>query len=211
MAPLSRPLSDASSLQELLHHSPQLWRGTHHSRQRTLASHHPALDAVLPGEGWPVGALTELLPTLTGIGELRACLPALQALSAQHRQIMFVRPPYTPYPPALLRARLSLEHIVLIDAPADEDARWAAEQALRAGAAGAVLLWSETTDDRSLRRLQLAAEAGQALAFLYRSPAALRQPSPAALRIVLEPDGEGLRAQMVKVRGGHRAVVRLGV
>ena len=124
---------------------------------------------------------------------------------------MFVRPPHMPYPPALLRAKLWLQHILLIDAHNDEDARWAAEQTLRAGAAGAVLLWSDSVDDRHLRRLQLAAETGQALAFLYRTPSVLRQPSPAALRIVLEPDDHGLRAEIVKARGGHRAEVRLAL
>ena len=202
---------DSSDLLHDLLHSPQLWRGTRHTRQRTLASGHGALDAVLPGGGWPVGALIELLPTQAGIGELQIGIPALQALSQAQRQIVFVRPPHMPYPPALLRAKLSLQHILLIDAHNDEDARWAAEQTLRAGAAGAVLLWSESVDDRHLRRLQLAAETGQALAFLYRTPSVLRQPSPAALRIVLEPDDHGLRAEIVKARGGHRAEVRLAL
>jgi hypothetical protein len=202
----------ADTLQQLLQNSPQhLWRGTHNPRTKTWPSGHAELDAALPGGGWPLGALIELLPIQEGIGELQICIPALQALSAAQRQIVFVRPPHTPYPPALLRARLSLQHILLIDAHSDDDARWAAEQTLRAGAAGAVLLWSDSMDDRHLRRLQLAAETGQALAFLYRTPAVLRQPSPAALRIVLEPEEHGLRADIVKARGGHRAQVRVTV
>jgi hypothetical protein len=208
--PLHAVNTDAS-LQQLLQQSAQLWRGTHNPRTKTWPSGHASLDAVLPGGGWPVGALIELLPTQAGIGELQIGIPALQALSQAQRQIVFVRPPHMPYPPALLRAKLSLQHILLIDAHNDEDARWAAEQTLRAGAAGAVLLWSDSVDDRHLRRLQLAAETGQALAFLYRTPSVLRQPSPAALRIVLEPDDHGLRAEIVKARGGHRAEVRLAL
>jgi len=214
--PLPQPITPPA-LHELLNRTPQLWRGTRNTRTRILASGHAQLDAVLPGGGWPVGALIELLHAQAGIGELRLILPALRSLQHAHRRIVFVRPPYQPYAPALSRAQLCLEQLLFIDAPDDAQARWAAEQALRCDAAGAVLLWSETTEDRNLRRLQLAAETGQALAFLYRSPDVLRQPSPAALRIALQP-GEAddalneatlLRAQVVKARGGHHAQVQI--
>jgi len=215
--PLPQPITPPA-LHELLNRTPQLWRGTRNTRTRTLASGHAPLDAALPGGGWPVGALIELLHAQAGIGELRLILPALQALQRDHRRIVFIRPPHQPYAPALACARLSLELLLFIDAPDDAQGRWAAEQALRSGAAGAVLLWSETTEDRNLRRLQLAAETGQALAFLYRSPAVLRQPSPAALRLVLEPDETDdelsettLRVQIVKARGGHRSQMRIAL
>jgi cell division inhibitor SulA/protein ImuA len=197
------------ALHDLLQNSTQVWRGTHTSRIKTCASGYAMLDAVLPGSGWPVGALIELLPACEGIGELRLSLPALKALNDVNRQIVFVQPPHTPYPPALLRAQLSLQNILWISAGNDEDARWAAEQTLRAGAAGAVLLWSDNSDDRNLRRLQLAAETGQALAFLYRTPSALRQPSPAALRLLLQPAADGVQVEIIKARGGHTAVVQV--
>src|SRR4051812_39379662 len=37
-------------------------------------------DALLPGGGWPVGAITELMPETYGIGELSLLLPALAKL-----------------------------------------------------------------------------------------------------------------------------------
>jgi hypothetical protein len=49
----------------------------------TLASGFPALDAELPGAGWPRGALTELLTTRAGIGELSLLQPALRQCAAQ--------------------------------------------------------------------------------------------------------------------------------
>jgi hypothetical protein len=212
-APLTA-VTDAT-LQSLLQNSSQIWRGIEAARVKTRASGYANLDAVLPGGGWPVGALIELLPAFEGIGELRLSLPALAALNEAGRRIVFVHPPHTPYPPALLRAQLSLKNILWVNPENDADARWAAEQTLRAGAAGAVLLWSETHDDRNLRRLQLAAEAGQALAFLYRAPGARLQPSPAALRIALFPGDESptgprrhsLRLEILKVRGGHRCAL----
>ena len=200
-----------SALDQLLQNSAQVWRGTQTSRIKTCASGYPSLDAALPGGGWPIGALIELLPACEGIGELRLGLPALRTLNDANRQIVFVQPPHTPYPPALLRAQLSLQNILWISAENDADARWAAEQTLRAGAAGAVLLWSDNGDDRNLRRLQLAAETGQALAFLYRTPSARSLSSPAALRLLLQPALYGVQVEIVKARGGHRAVVQVAI
>jgi hypothetical protein len=64
-------------------------------------------------------------------------------------------------------------------------------------------------DDRAMRRLQLAAEAGQALAFVYRAPDRLAQPSSAALRVALRPAGAALRIEIVKVRRGQPSSVTL--
>jgi hypothetical protein len=62
---------------------------------------------------------------------------------------------------------------------------WAAEQALRSGSCAAVLAWPQQADDRSLRRLQVAADTGRALAFLFRDRRYLSNASPAALRLEL--------------------------
>ncbi len=54
-----------------------------------------------------------------------------------------------------------------------------------------------------VRRLQLAAQEGHALGFVYRSPRALRNPSPAAVRLALHPAADALRIEVIKARGGH--------
>jgi protein ImuA len=70
-----------------------------------------------------------------------------------------------------------------------------------------VLLWSAAAGDTPLRRLQLAAQEGQSLAFLYRPPQslphALSASSPAAVRLVLRPAPDALRIQVLKARGGR--------
>ena len=51
---------------------PALWRAHQLGRAGAagaLASGFAALDAVLPGGGWPAGALTELLLPQPGVGE----------------------------------------------------------------------------------------------------------------------------------------------
>ena len=61
---------------------PAVWRASQigGSILRTSASGFAALDAQLPGGGWPHGVLTELLLPQPGIGELRLLAPALAAL-----------------------------------------------------------------------------------------------------------------------------------
>lgn len=61
-----------------------------------------------------------------------------------------------------------------------------------------------------LRRLQLAAAAGDAIGLLLRSPAAAAVPSPAALRLAVEPAADGLAVEVLKLRGG-RAGARLAL
>ena len=59
------------ALATLLSH-PAIWRGDDCAPEpATLPSGFAALDAALPGRGWPQGALTEVLLEREGIGELR--------------------------------------------------------------------------------------------------------------------------------------------
>ncbi len=202
------PLRRAPSLRELVQSSGQLWRGDELAQVAAQPSGFAALDARLPGGGWPLGALIEIAPSCEGLGEVRLTLPALKSWGDQGRIIAFVKPPHIPYAPALVRLGIRLAAVLWIEPPTEEDAHWAAEQLLREGAA-AVLLWSAVAADRALRRLQLAAEAGKACAFLYRTPATLRSASPAAVRIVLTPEPAGVCAQLLKVRGGQPGRVLL--
>ena len=77
----------------------------------------------------------------------------------------------------------------------------------RQGTCAAVLLWPETLDDQSGRRLQLAAEKGRSWAIAFRPPSARRQPSAAALRLELQTNAEGTRVHILKSRGGRPAVI----
>jgi hypothetical protein len=175
-----------------------------------LRSGHAALDALLPGGGWPLGALTELLSDQCGIGELELLLPALQALTGRGRCVVWIAPPYVPYAPALLQRGLPLERVLWIRTERAQTALWAAEQALRCPAIGAVLGWSAYIVDRSLRRLQLAAETGHTLGILHRPAGAAHEASPAALRLHLQPLVDELSIEIRKSRGGRAGVrVRL--
>ena len=163
-----------------------------------------ALDAVLPTGGWPESALIELLLPADGVGELRLLLPTLARLTQARQDIVLVAPPYLPYPAGWRQAGVDFGFVHLVDAQ-PRDALWATEQCLRAGCASAVLSWPRHADDRALRRLQMAAESGQALGFAFRDARVACNPSPAALRIVFEgmsDKGMPTQLRVLKCRGG---------
>lgn len=187
-----------ASLDALIHQR-RLWPASGQAAGRPgEATGHAALDAVLPGGGWPPASLLELLLPLDGVGELRLLLPTLARLARQGRSLLMVAPPYLPYAPALAAAGLDLARLRVVRAQG-RDALWAAEQGLRSGACGAVLCWPQGADDRALRRLAVAAGQGDALGFAFRPLRALQQPSPAALRMEVMP---GERVRVHKCRGG---------
>jgi hypothetical protein len=164
------------------------------------------LDANLPGGGWPMGALAELMPETMGIGELSVLMPALSRLARAGRYSAWIAPPYLPYAPALVQQELPLKYILIIQTRSLQESLWAAEQALRCAAFGAVLSWPADIADKNVRRLQLAAETGGSLGILYRPTDAAREHSPAALRLRLRPSAKGLAVHIHKCRGGRAGV-----
>jgi hypothetical protein len=194
-APLAQLLAD-----------PRLWRaGSARSRRAAESTGLTELDAFLPTGGWPQAALSEVLFSADGSGELSLVLPLLARLSAGRDRIVLVNPPYRPYAPALAQCGIELDALVVVDA-SPKQALWAAEQCLRAGCCAAVLCWPDAgrqADERALRRLQLAAESGHSLGIAFRPLRAATQSSPAALRLTLDADGE---LRVLKARGANPPV-----
>jgi len=197
---------------QLLEQLARLCRNGDSGRAARLAapSGFPELDANLPGGGWPIGAIAELLSDAVGIGELSLLVPVLSRLARAGRYIAWVAPPYLPYAPALAQRGLPLERVLLIRTRSLPDSLWATEQALRCPAVGAVLGWPTYIVDKNVRRLQLAAEAGGSLGILHRPLKAARESSPAALRLRLHAAPDGLVIEIHKARGG-RAGLKLRV
>ena len=186
---------------------PDIWRGDSLSRTGTPAvpSGFPELDAELPGGGWPAGALTEILPTHEGIGELRLLGPVLAGLSQRGLRLVWIAPPHLPYAPALAAAGIDIANLVVVRVASPKETLWATEQALASNACGAVLTWPQGAKYAELRRLQIAAEGGRAPAFLFRVPEAASESSPAPLRIALGTSDGGLAVRVLKRRGAPLA------
>lgn len=178
-----------------------VWRGGAPSGAALPAAPtgYAALDAELPGGGWPSGGLAELLCRAEGVGELQVVLPALAALTGAGHRVAWLAPPYLPYAPALEAAGVHLANLTVVRAPGRRDALWAAEQALRSGAFHALLLWLPRASYPELRRLAVAAQAGPAFALAFRPPAAALESSPAVLRLALEPAAEAAGHPAVRI------------
>src|SRR5699024_8432288 len=154
----SDPGCDMSAALDQLIRDRHVWRGR---TTRLPSDRQPTgwsrLDTALPTGGWPEAALSEILPAAHGVGELALVLPTLARLSARGERVVLVAPPWLPYAPAWQAAGVDLHQLCVVRAPAGERA-WALEQCLRSGSCGAVLGWLEHADNRTLRRLQVAAD-----------------------------------------------------
>lgn len=191
----------SSALVSLLSH-PAIWRGDDVAAEPSaVPSGYAALDAALPGRGWPQGALTELLLEREGIGEIGLTLPALTRLQAERRDVVWIAPPYKPYAPALAAAGVDLSRFYVVACKTPQDALWAFEQSLRAPECGAAFAWLGTQDERVLRRLQVAARDGRTWGALWRRPGVRGGAIAAPLRLALSRQEGRLAVRVLKRRG----------
>jgi hypothetical protein len=194
--------------------NPKIWRGQIARREAALASGFEELDACLPGGGWPQGALIEVFTDHYGSGELALFMPLLAHMSqkplSEKGWVVWVAPPFIPYAPALIQRGIKLEKLLWVRVHrASEDARWALEQCLRAAACGLALAWLRSIPLNTLRRLQLNAEENRSLVVIFRPLDALRQHSPAVLRLKLRTERSGTSIDILKCRGRSPARVHL--
>jgi hypothetical protein len=186
--------------------NPAVWRGGDCAPEpAAFSSGFPALDAALPGRGWPGGALTEIMLEREGIGEIRLTLPALARLQAQGRDVVWIAPPHVPYAPALASAGLDLARLLVVRCRSPADQLWAYEQALRAPECGAAFAWFGQHDDRIMRRLAVAAREGRTWGVLWRRPGQRAVAATASLRLALAPQEGRLAVRVLKRRGGDLA------
>jgi len=203
----------------------RVWRGKVATVARAvIPTGFHELDRALPGGGWPLGALTEILVDGYGIGELGLLMPALVALTKEDpakpkKWVAWVAPPFVPYAPALQQHGVNIDRLLMIHPTSEgRDARgraiasgksrlWAIEQAIRSGSSAGVLAWVAAADDVILRRLQLAAEEQGCWVVLFRPASARLLRSPAALRIHLPQAHAATRVEILKCWGGRPGVV----
>ncbi len=154
---------------------------------RTQDTGHAALNAVLPGGGWPVGALIELLQD-TAHAEWRLLAPLLATLGGAPgslSQVVLVGAPWLPFAPALAGQGMAPQQLLSVQADTPAALLWATGQALRCADVAAVLAWLPRSKSASLRRLQVAAQQHGKLLFVVRGIQARSDSSPAPLRLAL--------------------------
>ena len=173
---------------------------------RVLATGDAVLDAQLPGGGWPLGALSEILQPSGVHNEWRLLLPALARSGTG--AVVLVGAPHTPFGPALGAQGLAAQRLLWVSAPdgpkSGAQRLWATEQALRCADVDAVLAWLVQVRPEQLRRLQMAAAEYNKLLFVLRPERAQHESSPAVLRLWAAPAQDGadtLEVRTLKRRG----------
>ena len=183
--------------------APDGWRSRPMAQLRAEATGYSKLDRLLPGNGLPVGAVTELLCERNGIGEFGLLMPCISRLTQEGRRVALVAPPYVSYAHGLAGQSVRLKQLVLMSPESSHDALWATEQTLRSNSFSLVIAWPERMGDHDLRRLQLAAESSNSVAVLYRPLRTIEQASPAVLRIAIGLSQNALKLRILKNHGGQ--------
>ncbi|HSV79005.1 MAG TPA: translesion DNA synthesis-associated protein ImuA [Ramlibacter sp.] len=184
-------------------HLPNVWRGRElaQAQERVVPSGHPALDAQLPGKGWPVGCLVEILQAQPQLHVWALLAPALARCTEEEAgPVVVVNPPYQPFGPGLRGRGLRPEQLLSVRAEKSSAALWATEQALRCADVAAVLAWLPQARSEELRRLQLCAQQHDRFLVVLRGLGARGQASPARLRLLLEGVDQ-LELRILKRRG----------
>jgi protein ImuA len=190
-----------------------LWRGSDFGSQAgsVVSSGFTALDAELPGGGWPCQALSEILSPQQSVLEWRLIGPSLRDVVGRGGNVVVVGPPKTPHLPGLHHTGIDEKHLVWVQAEAPAERLWCTEQLVKSGSCGALVAWLPQARPEQIRRLQVCAQACDGPTFLFRPAAAQHESSAAPLRVLATfgVDWE-LQVHVVKRRGpAHDGLVRL--
>lgn len=198
---------DHSRLDALLQH-PSLWRGRGAAPQAGYSTGFDALDAALPGGGWPRRGLVEIFIAGPGCGELTLFAPLIQRLTQAEnpRWCAFVTPPFEPFVPAWQAQGARLDRLLVMRTT---EILWTLEQSLLSGACALGFAWPQAMEMTQSRRLALATERSASLGVLIRPLRAATEYTAAVLRIALKRTPTHLNLQLLKGRGLTPCVVRL--
>ena len=184
---------------------PDVWRIGQLAGQvrNSIPTGFTQLDEALPDGGWEHGAMTELLTNEQGIGEFSVLLPAMRHITNAGRYVVMVNPPFIPLPITFQMRGVDLTRQVVVYAKG-ADMMWALEKVTRCTTGGLVVGWLYQTgnfiNEKALRRLQHAANAGGTSLFLFRPTSARTNSSPAPTRIVISANRGNTQLAIIKRR-----------
>lgn len=165
-----------------------------------LCSGYVQLDEQLAG-GLPTQGVVSIESPL-GIGELRLLLPYLQQSQQHGRLLVIIAPPMPINSELLAEQGFALDQILLITPESIQQALWSAEQCLKSGCCYAVLMWQQNLQIHQVKRLQLAAKAGDALQVIFRQTYTRQTPLPVSLALQLTSQEQGIQVTIRKRKGG---------
>lgn len=180
---------------------PGVWTGER--RLAAVRTEHTGLrelDVALRG-GWPAGSLIQIVAPQSGLG-FSLIVPLLAEMTRLRRYVALIGTPFMPYAPALSSRNIDLNYLTWLQPSSVDDALWSMEQATRSSLFASVAYWGPAIDGTSERRLQLAADSGNAIAFHF-SDCRRDSHSYAAVRLLVTPADAGLELEVLKCRGTH--------
>lgn len=180
-----------------------VWRGRELAQapERVLPTGHAALDAELPGRGWPVGCVIEILQAQPQQHVWRLLAPALaQCTAAQPGPVLLVSPPCEPFGPGVQGQGVPADRLLCVHADQPSARLWATEQALRCADVTAVLAWLPRARSEELRRLHLCAQQHDRFLVVLRGVESREHSSPARLRLLVE-GVDAMQVRILKRRG----------
>jgi protein ImuA len=173
----------------------------------------PGLDRLLAGRGLKPGTLVEWRGGRGGSGALTTALAVAGRLVRDDGALVVLDAHRDFYPVGAAGLGVPLERTIVVRTDDPAGALWAWEQSLRAPGVMVTLGRLKEVNDRTARRLQLAAEAGGGFGFLVRPPDT-KAATWAATRIVVEGiagSGHGplwrLRLRVTRGQAGPREAV----
>lgn len=181
-----------------------VWRGHEFGRPPStcLPTGFADLDAHLPGGGWPLSAVSELLQPQWCQAECRLLLPSLAPRAARKRPLLAIAPPHPPFFGGLRQQGLDDGGLVVIHASSPAERLWATEQAVKANGLAGVIAWLSHARGDQVRRLQTCAAQCGFPVFLVRPEAAQHESSAAPLRLQVRLQGlQTVAVHVLKRRG----------
>lgn len=181
---------------------PLLWRANSLAAgwRPSVPTGFATLDAQLPGRGWPLGSIIEVLCPVPGSVELGLIRPALYALP-EHQPVALVNPPLQPLMQCFHNWHLGHRRWLWVTTENAFDALWATELLLKNNVCSALLCWAGTAPPHAIRRLQLAAQCSSTLCMLARPASTQHSSSAAHLRLLAMACRHGVQVQVLKRSG----------
>lgn len=136
---------------------------------KTLPFAIPSIDARLPGGGLAIGALHEVAGGGNGAVDGAAAALFTAGIAARTTgQVLWCVSQRDLFAPALAQSGLAPDRVIYVEVGDEKAAFACAEEGLRHGTLGAVVVEASRLTMAASRRLQLAAEAGCCLAIVLR-------------------------------------------
>ncbi|WP_100657570.1 translesion DNA synthesis-associated protein ImuA [Alteromonas flava] len=178
-----------------------LWQASHANQiaAAKLPTSISALDNALHG-GFPKHGVVRINSTMS-IGELRLCMPIIQAQQEDLRQLFFISPPAAVNAEMLTEYGIDLARTFFIPPAETADVLWACEQCLKSGVCHTAVLWCNQLSISQAKRLQVAAEQNQSLLLLLQYNQQV-QPLPISLSMRVSRTEQHLHIDIDKQRGG---------